>query len=140
MKVAKESIRPVNRSRNKIDFTICNNFYIKEEIKYYFWRNHKESLYSVITIFEGKAHHLRRMLRFLDKRYPQIKTVLEIPKEELMLRYTNYLIDSGIKVKSINKKTKSVAVTPPVSLMSTFYNYIYDVFDQTPEYEKDIWD
>ena len=41
MKVAKESIRPVNRSRNKIDFTICNNFYIKEEIKYYFGRNLK---------------------------------------------------------------------------------------------------
>lgn len=23
--------------------------------------------------------------------------------------------------------------------MSTFYDYIYDVFDETPEYEKDIW-
>lgn len=140
MKVAKESIRPVIKYRNTIDFTICKNNYIKDEIKYYFGKNLKESLYSVITIFEGKAHHLRRMLRFMDTRYPLVKTVLEIPKEELMLKYTNYLIDSGIKVKTLNKKANIITVTPPVSLMSTFYNYIYDVFDQTPEYEKDIWD
>src|SRR5699024_17976 len=68
------------------------------------------------------------------------KTVLDIPKEELMLKYTNYLIDAGIKVKRINKKTNSMHVTAVVSLMSIFYDYIYDVFDLTPEYEKDIWD
>jgi integrase len=138
MKIAKESSRPLNRYRNKIDFSFCKNSYIKNEIKYYFGKNLNDSLYSVITVFEGKAHHLRRMLKFLDNNYPNIKTILEVPKEELMLKYTNYLVECGIKVKS--KKTNGTAVTPAVSLMSTFYNYIYDVFDQTPEWEKDIWD
>lgn len=139
MEIAKESRRPLNRYRNKIDFSFCKNGNIKSEIKYYFGKNLNDSLYSVITVFEGKAHHLKRMLKFLDKNYPNIKTILEVPKEEIMLKYTNYLIECGIKVKTV-KKNNGTAVTPAVSLMSTFYNYIYDVFDQTPEWEKDIWD
>lgn len=55
-----------------------------------------------------------------------------------MFKYTNYLIECGIKVESV--KHNGTAVTSAVSLMSTFYNYIYGVFDQTPEWEKDIWD
>lgn len=138
MKIAKESRRPLNRYRNKIDFSFCKNRHIKDELKYYFGKNLNDSLYSVITVFEGKAHHLKRMLRFLDINYPNIKTILEIPKAELMLKYTNYLVECGIKVKSI--RNNGSAVTPAVSLMSTYYNYIYGVFDQTPEWEKDIWD
>lgn len=138
MEIAKESCRPLDPYRSKIDFTICKNNYIRNEIKYYFGKNLNDSLYSVITIFEGKAHHLRRMLRFLDRTFPNIKTILEVPKEELMLKYTNHLVECGIKVKSIT--SNGTAVTPAVSLMSTFYNYIYNVFDKTPEYEKDIWD
>src|SRR5699024_11561095 len=90
-KEAKETNKTVNKYRNTLDYTICKNNYIKNENKYYFGKNLKDSLYSVITIFEGKGHHLRRMLRFMDTRYPYIKTVLDIPKEELMLKYTNYL-------------------------------------------------
>src|SRR5699024_8430198 len=140
LKVAKESSRPVNNDINTLDFNIFKNNYKKDDIKSYFRKNMKDSLYSDINIFERKGHHLRRMLRFMDKRYHYIKTVLDIPKEELMLKYTNYLIDAGIKVKRINKKTNSMHVTAVVSLMSIFYDYIYDVFDLTPEYEKDIWD
>src|SRR5699024_11683520 len=102
-------------------------------------KNLNDSLYSVITVFEGKAHHLKRMLKFLDKNYPNIKTILEIPKEEIMLKYTNYLIECNIKVKRVNKH-KRTAVTPPVSLMSKFYDYIYNVFVQTPEWKKYVWD
>src|SRR5699024_12354958 len=83
---------------------------------------------------------LTRMHICMDTKYDYIKTVFDIPKEELMLKYTNYLIDAGIKVKRINKKTNSTHVTAVVSLMSIFYDYIYDVFDQTPEYVKDFWD
>lgn len=138
--MAKESIRPVAHNRNTIDFNICKNPYIKNEIKYYFGIHLKDSLYSVITVFEGKAHHLKRMVRFIDTNYPKIKTILEVPKNELMFKYTNYLIDAGIKVKRLDKKTNGLIVTPVISLMSTFYDYIYDVFDQTPEYDKDIWE
>src|SRR5699024_12106649 len=99
-------IHKLNINKNKI---------IKKKIKLYIEKKMKDSLYSVITIFEGKGHHLRRMLRFMDTRYPYIKTVLDIPKEELMLKYTNYLIDAGIKVKRINKKTNSMHVTAVVS-------------------------
>lgn len=88
MRVANESIRPVERGRSTIDFSFCENNFIKNEIKYYFGRSLKESLYSVITIFEGKAHYLKRMLRFFDKRYPDITSVLEVPKEELILKQT----------------------------------------------------
>src|SRR5690625_7638076 len=112
--VAEEYIRPVNNNRNTLEFTICKNKYIKDEIKHYLGKNLTGSLYAVITIYEGKGHHLRRMLRFMDTRYPYIKTVLDIPKEELMLKYTNYLIDAGIKVKRINKKTNSMHVTAVV--------------------------
>ncbi|MED0962372.1 tyrosine-type recombinase/integrase [Bacillus paramycoides] len=139
MEVAKESSRRINPYRNRIDFSSCKNSNIKDEIKCYFGKNLQDSLYSVITVFEGKAHHLKRMLKFLDEKYPNIKTILEISKTELMLKYTNYLVENGIKVKSITRN-HTTAVTPAVSLMSTFYNYIYDAFDQTPEYEKDIWD
>src|SRR5699024_12776246 len=72
--------------------------------------------------------------------YLYIKKKIYYLIEELMLKYTNYLNNVGIKVKKINKKTISMHVTIVVSLMSIFYDYIYDVFDQTPEYEKDIWD
>src|SRR5699024_8181604 len=139
-KVVKESSRPVNKYRNNLDFNICINNYIKNEIKYYFGKNLKDSLYSVIIIFEVKVHHLRRMHRFMNTTYPYIIKILDITKEELMLKYKNYLIDASIKVKRINKKTNSMHVTAVVSLMSIFYDYIYDVFDLTPEYEKDIWD
>src|SRR5699024_3294061 len=94
MKVAKESSRPVNKYRNTLDFTICKNIYIKYESIYYLRKNLIDSLYSVITIFERKGHHLRGMLRFMDTRYIYIKTELYIPKDELMLKYTNYLIDA----------------------------------------------
>src|SRR5699024_7129318 len=117
MKIAKESSRPLNRYRNKIDFTFCKNNCIRKGIKYYFGKNLNDSLYSVITVFEGRAHHLRRMLKFLDKNYPNIKTILEIPKEEIMLKYTSYLIECNIKVKRVNQH-KRTAVAPPVSLKS----------------------
>ncbi|MBD8025576.1 tyrosine-type recombinase/integrase [Ureibacillus sp. Re31] len=140
MEIAKESKRPVRKDRNKIDFTVYKNTYIKNEIKYYFGKNLNDSLSSVITIFESKAHHLKRMLKFIDNNYPNIKTILEIPKEELMLKYTNLLIDAGIKVRRVKNESKESVVTPALSLMNTFYDYIYKIFDQTPEFEKDIWD
>jgi len=139
LEVAKQSRRPLNPSRNKINYSFLKNSYIKNEIKYYFGQSLNDSLYSVITIFEGKAHYLKRMLKFIDEYYPHKKTILEIPKDELMIEYTKFLVKCGIKVKVI-KKNNGTAVTPPISLMSTFYDYIYNAFDLTPECDKDIWD
>lgn len=139
MDIAKESIREISPYRQKIDFTISKNSYVKNEIKYYFGKNLNDSLYSVITVFEGKAHHIKRFQNFINKYYANIKSIIEVPKEELMFKYTNYLIECGKQVKRVNKKGNTV-VTPAISLMSTFYNYIYNLLDKTPEIEKDIWD
>src|SRR5699024_2092239 len=70
MKIAKESSRPLNRYRNKIDFTFCKNNSIRNEIKYYFGKNLNDSLYSVITVFEVKDHHLKRMCIWYSKIEP----------------------------------------------------------------------
>ncbi len=139
LEVSKEYYGQLHPYRNKIDFSCCKNNYLKNEIKYYFGSSLNEGLYSLSTIFEGKAHRLKHMLKFLDEIYPHKKTILEIPKERLMFHYKSHLIENGIKVTSIRKGNKT-AVTPLVSLMSTFYDYMYDTFDQTTEYEKDIWD
>lgn len=137
--VAKESIRAVVKYREKIDFTVYKNESIKKQLKYYFGKNLNDSLYSVITVFESKAFYLKKMMKFLDLYYPDIESIIEVPLKELMEKYMLFLEEAGIKIYHI-KKNGGKAVRPPVLLMNTFYKYMYNLLDKTPEREKDIWD
>lgn len=124
--------------RRKIDFTNHKNEYIKTQIKYFYGKSLVENMYTITTVFEAKSFDIKKVLQFIDIHYPNIKSILDVSKEELIEVYMNYLTERGIKTHKIKNGNK--VVNDPLIVMNTFYNYIYDLLDDTLEIDKDIWD
>lgn len=108
-----------------IDFDSFNHKQLKDEIKYYFLFNFKEKLLSNkgIVRLNAPLQHLSRFLK--------CSSLLELNKEDIRIRWTDFLIENGISY--------NMHETTYFGLTNDLINFIQKFYDKREETEKDIW-
>lgn len=123
--------------RKAVNFSNIKNIYIKAEVKYYSSFGLKNEWWKMSTFIYSSYVYLTLITRFLEMEYPEIKSITEIPYEEIQLKYKQYLVLSGkplVKMRDGAERT-----TIYITTLKAFYLFLVDFYDERSEHEKDRW-
>lgn len=114
----------------KINFSNCNNFILKNELKFYVIYNVKENLLKKSFMLQQFAviHKFIKYINMLN-----INSISILDNEEQLNKWNIYLLNDGCSSKTLDMNQR----------YSNFPNFItrfiQDFYDDREETEKDIW-
>jgi integrase len=111
-----------------IDFSLIDNLYIKNEVKYYFLYSFKNKELTNKVIVK-QARVLKHLSAFLNDN--SIERFVSLDKEKIYMIWKLYLINKDVKY--------SPTETRYFSFTNTLIDFIKDFYDDREETEKDIW-
>ncbi|WHY31913.1 tyrosine-type recombinase/integrase [Bacillus wiedmannii] len=130
-----------------VNFEMVGNIWLRTELKYFFYYHLISEIWSAKTFWIRKGTVVNRMLGFLNLKYPNIKSITEVPIEKAMTEYRTYLIQQGIKITTTNYKLNAnqekIAVKANsyyVTNLKQFMEFYEDFYFDGEQWEKDIWD
>lgn len=128
-----------------VDFSLCENLVLKNELKYFLSSCVEEKKVNLHT-FTGHEGRMRHIINFANKYYPDSISILDIPHSE----FIDYLLENkiientrmqdGKKLKANmeyvpqERKHRTVALFTHIQRVVTEYNE-----RNTPEFKKDKW-
>lgn len=135
-----------NYYKTDIDFSICENKYLREEIKYFLYYLVEESGISLST-FARRWQQCRVIIRFANKYLNNYYSFTEFNDFEL---YKRFLSEEEDIPKELTKKAKKVITKDLeshesiqdcdfVRIIRQISTVLNDFFDDRPEMERDIW-
>jgi len=130
-----------NYSNKNIHFRFINPS-INLEVKYVYYQQLFNDLWSIKNIIMGQSP-LRRVTEFLNEKYPELSSLLDLDIDKVEREYLFWLNEKGIKTH-YNKKYgfdyESYIKTPVASFLRTVYTLLFQYTDHREEWEKDRWD
>lgn len=130
-----------------VNFQDIENIWLKIELKYFFFYHIKNEIWSAQTVWIRKGTVIGRMLKFFISRYPDVKTITEIPIEKALSEYRMYLVKQGIRTTTTNYKVtakqeriKVEANSYYITMLKQFMEFYEDYYFDGKELEKDVWD
>lgn len=117
-------------SSRYIDFSSFKNEYIKNEVKYIVLFFFKEN-YIKNTHLLNLSYRLNPIGNFFEINYKNIITLNEVKKEEILIKWRNYLVKSNINTES--------SLNVCNGILTSILDFIKDFYDDREETEKDIW-
>lgn len=128
-----------------------NNLHLRKEMKFYVAYKLEEKTYSLYTIFQNSGAYIHRFGAFIDKQFPNIKSIIDVPKHKLIFMWRNFLEELNLQTVATKKSWTIVKqklgsdayYTLPsgsITFISQFYEFILDFYDDRSEVEKNIWD
>lgn len=135
-----------NHYKDFIDFTICENKYLREEIKYLLYFLIEESEISLST-FARRWQECRVIIRFANK---YLKNYYSFTEFDDWDTYKHFLTEEDSIPKEYIKKSKSKITrdlekhdlyleTSFVRIIKQIKTIIIEFNDERPEMERDIW-
>ena len=135
-----------NTKSDYIDFTICKNTFIREEIKYYMFFLIEESKVNIATLGR-RWQECKTIIRFSNAYLNDYYSICDFSDWKLFERFITeeepipkkMLNNSTATLNSqIEKKRKKVN-SPVVRMLNQIIKIVNDYNDDRPELEKDIW-
>src|SRR5690625_4149053 len=136
--------------RNRwIRFGQIKNVWLKTELKYFYYKNIVNGRWRAVTIFRTKGTAINHLIKFLNKQYPNIKSISEVPLNKGLDEFRVYLEKSGVKSTTTNYKLdgnnekikiKIKANSYYVTNFKQFIEFYKDYYFDGDEWDKDIWD
>ncbi|WP_339060933.1 hypothetical protein [Tepidibacillus marianensis] len=108
---------------------------IRNEVKYMYAYKLTEGEIRLISVI-GYSPALKRYAEFLDKRYPNIASITEIPYDKALLQWRSFLVDRSMKIRDNGEISTKFYET----VFNQLYSFFVNLYDNREEYEKDIWD
>lgn len=124
------------------NFTL-NNPSINIEVKYVFYRQLFDDLWAINSVFTALKTPLYRMAEFLNEKYPNLVSLLDLDIEEAEREYWFWLNEKGSKTHIYIKNWadyERYAKTSVASFLRRVYNLLFQYTDEREEWEKDRWD
>ncbi|MEK3995917.1 tyrosine-type recombinase/integrase [Psychrobacillus sp. FSL K6-2365] len=139
-----EGIDRINEKNRTINFEVFLETSLKNEIKFYLANRVINKSFATSSVFSGIRHSVSRLSKFIQEKYPTLKSFIDIPKESFILNYRTYLINStNLKVYYPSKNDSNGKYYIRNSYLFTVYNNLYDFYldyyDDRDEFERDIW-
>ena len=131
-----------------LDFSICRNEYIREEIKFF--------LYDLIEIKKVKLYSLtkywkqiRTFIRYSNVSLDDYTSISELDSlddfEDFIQnkdkRKKQPVVKAGTKINAVDmEKTKKETKSPYLKIVKRMQDLVIDFYDDRPIFEKDVWE
>lgn len=121
-----------------------NNSNINNEIKFIFYNKLFNDEWKLSAALMGQQQFIRRLSEFINEKYPNINSILELDIEKVNIKWIDWLENKGIKTittvyyKNIGKKC--TCKTSIANFLNVIYDYLFNLTDTREEWEKDRWD
>lgn len=115
-----------------IDFSLFENQYLKNELKYYIAYSFKENLLKDKYIVKLKTT-FKQLSQHLNKNYKKCQSFNDFDRNSFELKFKNFLLDNGFSL--INNKMRSMEMNS----IPHIFDFIKEFYDDRDETEKDIW-
>ncbi|MGL5380562.1 tyrosine-type recombinase/integrase [Clostridium sp.] len=119
-------------SHRNIDFSLFENLYLKNELKYYIVYSFKENLLKDKYIVKLKTT-FKHLSEHLNKSYKNYQSFKDFDRISFELKFKNFLLDNGFSL--INNKISSTEMNS----IPHIFEFIKSFYDDREETEKDIW-
>jgi len=124
------------------NFTL-NNPSINIEVKYVFYRQLFDDLWTINSVFTSLKTPLYRIAEFLNEKYPKLLSLLDLDIEKAEREYWFWLKEKGNKTHIYTKNWadyERYAKTAVASFLRRVFNLLFQYTDEREEWEKDRWD
>lgn len=115
---------------------------INLEVKYVYHHQIFNDLKTIKNAFGGQSP-LRKITEFLNEKYPELSTLLDLNIETAEREYLFWLNEKGIKTHQKIKRiiTKdTIKKSKDAEYLRIIYNQFFQLTDRREEWEKDRWD
>lgn len=129
-----------NTSKN-INFRLGNPI-INLEVKYVYYQQLFNDYWTITSIFMNQ-NGLRRMTDFINDKYPNLSSILELEIEKAEKEYLFWLNEKGINTLVTKKKVTRkdcIIKTNVAAFLRIVYTALFQLTDIREEWEKDRWD
>ncbi|OFD42006.1 transposase [Bacillus sp. MYb209] len=136
-----EVVAHYNNSSKNIYFRL-NNPSLNLEVKYVYYQQLFNDFWTIQNIFSSQSP-LKRMIEFINEKYPKISSFLNLDIEKAEQEYVFWLNKKGIKTYYTIKHEDckdSYMKTAIASFLRIVYTTLIHFTDKRDEWEKDKWD
>lgn len=125
--------------KNKtIDFYSVNTK-INAEMKFIVYHKLFSTHWSFQSLFITNKNYIHKAFKFLNKKYPNLSSILELNIKKINLEWIDWLENEGIQTTYTSGSGK-VKKSRVCNFLSSIHEYLYTITDERVEWEKDIWD
>lgn len=130
-----------NQSTKNINFKM-KSLTINLEIKYVWYQKLFKEEWTLTTVFGGQNRTLNRISEFLNSKYPNLDSLLNLDYEKLEREWLFWLSEKGIKTKRTKKSGSEVQnlKTSIATSLPSIYTKLFQLTDYREEWEKERWD
>lgn len=130
----------------QLNFTLCENKYIKEEFKYFFYYLFDIKKIKLSTL-EKYYYTFLTITKYINLNLLDLNSITQLDNE--LTEYKSYLIENSFKLQTTSgnairkdmTKVKTMHTTKYIMHLKNFISVINDFYKQDlNEFDKDIWD
>ena len=129
-----------------VNFDKVENIWLKTELKYFYYVHLNNGTWNAKSVWIRKGTVISRMLGFLNLKYPDIRSITDVPIKKALTEYRTYLAEQGVKTTTTNykldinqKKIPVYANSYYVTNLKQFMEFYEDFYFDGEEWEKDVW-
>lgn len=137
IKQFKEMAENYTYSNKNIHFRF-NNPLVNLEVKYIYYQHLFNDLWTIKSVFPSQ-NPLRRVMEFLNEKYPKLSSLLDLDIEKAEREYLFWLNEKGIQTRQLNG-CDYVVKSNAASFLRNIYTALSQYTDKREEWEKDRWD
>ncbi|PRT15430.1 transposase [Bacillus toyonensis] len=120
-----------------------NNATVNLEVKYVWYQKLFKEEWSLSSIFRAQTTHLRRLTAFLNEKYPNLPSLLDLDINKAEREWWLWLEQQGVATqKTIQHITygKYINKTTVANFLRRIHSNLFELTDTREEWEKDRWD
>jgi integrase len=130
-----------NQSTKNINFKM-KSLTVNLEIKYVWYQKLFKEEWTLTTVFGGQNPTLNRISEFLNFKYHNLDSLLNLDSEKLEREWLFWLSEKGLKTKRTKKNGSEVQnlKTSIATSLPSIYTKLFQLTDYREEWEKERWD
>ncbi|GAB6485241.1 tyrosine-type recombinase/integrase [Bacillus pacificus] len=129
--------------KNKNIYFRFTNPTINLEVKYVYYKQLFNDLWTISSIFGAHPTPLKKITEFLNIKYPKLSSLLDLDIDKVEREYLFWLNEKGVATQKLRQRIiqkDGVEKTIVARFLRQIYNLLFQYMDNRDEFEKDKWD
>ena len=132
------------KGENESIFFKFNNVNMNIEAKFIVYSKVFKEQWKLHSVFTTENYFLRQLSYFINEKYPNLSSILDLNIDKANIEWINWLEDNGKKtsrifyIRHIGKNC--IGKTPLACFFEQIYQELFNLTDTREEWDKDIWD
>ena len=128
--------------KNKNIYFRFTNPTINLEVKYVYYKQLFNDLWTISSIFGAHPTPLKKITEFLNIKYPKLSSLLDLDIDKVEREYLFWLNEKGVATQKLRQRIiqKMGLKNNSSTFLRQIYNLLFQYMDNRDEFEKDKWD